>query len=136
MSLIPLNMPRPTAWIPSEIWKRPAKISNVDVFSIISDESHGYINYLQVSFGAIVRSHTIEIKKKLDEKNESLLQLGIIYIRQLFSSRSKTLFLSHNISLGEKLKVFIPKQGDKKKLVDYLISNLSCLLYTSDAADE
>ena len=42
------------------------KISNVDVFSIISDESHGYINYLQVSFGAIVRSHTIDIKKKLD----------------------------------------------------------------------
>tara|TARA_B100000989_G_scaffold220381_1_gene168207 strand:- start:4813 stop:6543 length:1731 start_codon:yes stop_codon:yes gene_type:complete len=99
------------------------KISNVDVFSIISDESHGYINYLQVSFGAIVRSHTIEIKKKLDEKNENLLQLGIIYIRQLFSSRSKTLFLSHNISLGEKLKVFIPKQGDKKKLVDLSLRN-------------
>ena len=99
------------------------KISNVDVFSIVSDQSHGYINYIQVSFGAIVRSHTIEIKKKLDENNESLLQLGIIYIRQLFSSRSKTLFLSHNISLGEKLKVFIPKQGDKKKLVDLSLRN-------------
>ena len=99
------------------------KISNVDVFSIISDESHGYINYLQVSFGAIVRSHTIEIKKKLDEKNESLLQLGIIEIRQLFSSISKTLFLSQKVSLGEKLKVFVPQQGDKKKLVDLSIRN-------------
>ena len=99
------------------------KISNVDVFSIISDESHGYINYLQVSFGAIVRSHTIEIKKKLDEKNESLLQLGIIEIRQLFSSISKTLFLSHKVSLGEELKVFVPQQGDKKKLVDLSIRN-------------
>ena len=99
------------------------KISNVDVFSIISDESHGYINYLQVSFGAIVRSHTIEIKKKLDEKDESLLQLGIIEIRQLFSSISKTLFLSHKVSLGEELKVFVPQQGDKKKLVDLSIRN-------------
>ena len=99
------------------------KISNVDVFSIISDESHGYINYLQVSFGAIVRSHTIEIKKKLDEKNVSLLQLGIIEIRQLFSSISKTLFLSHKVSLGEELKVFVPQQGDKKKLVDLSVRN-------------
>ena len=99
------------------------KISNVDVFSIISDESHGYINYLQVSFGAIVRSHTIEIKKKLDEKNESLLQLGIIEIRQLFSSISKTLFLSHKVSLGKELKVFVPQQGDKKKLVDLSVRN-------------
>ena len=99
------------------------KISNVDVFSIISDESHGYINYLQVSFGAIVRSHTIEIKKKLDEKNESLLQLGIIEIRQLFSSISKTLFLSHKVSLGDELKVFVPQQGDKKKLVDLSVRN-------------
>ena len=99
------------------------KISNVDVFSIISDENHGYINYLQVSFGAIVRSHTIEIKKKLDEKDESLLQLGIIEIRQLFSSISKTLFLSHKVSLGEELKVFVPQQGDKKKLVDLSVRN-------------
>ena len=99
------------------------KISNVDVFSIISDESHGYINYLQVSFGAIVRSHTMEIKKKLDEKNESLLQLGIIEIRQLFSSISKTLFLSQKVSLGEELRVFVPQQGDKKKLVDLSVRN-------------
>ena len=99
------------------------KISNVDVFSIISDESHGYINYLQVSFGAIVRSHTIEIKKKLDEKNETLLQLGIIDIRKLFSSISKTLFISHKVSLGEELKAFVPQQGDKKKLVDLSLRN-------------
>ena len=99
------------------------KISNVDVFSIISDESHGYINYLQVSFGAIVRSHTIEIKKKLDEENETLLQLGIIDIRKLFSSISKTLFISHKVSLGEELKAFVPQQGDKKKLVDLSLRN-------------
>src|SRR5690606_39201662 len=43
------------------------KISNVDVFSIVSDETYGYVNFLQLSYGSIIRSHTLEIKKKLDE---------------------------------------------------------------------
>ena len=41
------------------------KISNVDVFTIMSDESFGYVNFLQLSYGSIIRSHTLEIKKKL-----------------------------------------------------------------------
>lgn len=99
------------------------KISHVDVFSIFSDESHGYINYLQVSYGAIVRSHTLEIKKKLDESDNTLLQLGIIEIRQLFSSSANTLFLSEAVSLGDQLNVFVPQQGDKKKLVELSLRN-------------
>lgn len=99
------------------------KISHVDVFSVFSDESYGYINYLQVSYGAIVRSHTLEIKKKLDESDATLLQLGIIEIRQLFSSTSKTVFLNEKVSLGDELKVFVPQQGDKKKLVDLSLRN-------------
>ena len=99
------------------------KINNVDVFSIFSDESYGYINYLQVSYGAIVRSHTVEIKKKLDESNSKLLQLGIIEIRHLFPSNAKIIFLSDRVSLGEELKVFVPQQGDKKKLVDLSLRN-------------
>lgn len=99
------------------------KITNVDVFSIYSDESYGYINYLQVVHGAIVFSHTMEIKKKLEETDVALLQLGIIEIRQLFSSTSATLFVSEKVSLGETLNVFVPKQGDKKKLVELSLRN-------------
>jgi excinuclease ABC subunit C len=40
-------------------------INNVDVFSIISDETHGYVNFLKISNGSIIQSHTTEIKKKL-----------------------------------------------------------------------
>jgi excinuclease ABC subunit C len=99
------------------------KINHVDVFSVISDESYGYINYIQVSFGAIVRSHTLEIKKKLDESDARLLQLGIVEIRQLFASTSTTVFLSENVSLGETLKVEVPQQGDKRKLVEMSLRN-------------
>ena len=100
-----------------------SKINNVDVFSIVSDESYGYINYIQVSHGAIIRSHTLEIKKKLDETDATLLQLGIVEIRQLFFSSAKEIFLSKAVALGEKLKVSVPLQGDKRKLVDLSIRN-------------
>ena len=100
-----------------------SKINNVDVFSIVSDESYGYINYIQVSHGAIIRSHTLEIKKKLDETDATLLQLGILEIRQLFFSSAKEIFLSEAVALGEKLKVSVPLQGDKRKLVDLSIRN-------------
>ncbi len=99
------------------------KIKHADVFSIFSDESYGYINYLEISHGAIVRSHTLEIKKRLEETDVILLQLGIIEIRQLFSSKTKIVFLSKKVSLGEEVSVFVPKQGDKKKLVELSLRN-------------
>src|SRR5690606_2746051 len=68
------------------------KISNVDVFSIISDEGYGYVNFLQLSYGSIIRSHTLEIKKKLQETDEELLQLAITEIRQRFHSQSKEVY--------------------------------------------
>ena len=99
------------------------KISNVDVFTILSDESYAYINYLQISYGSIIRSHTLEIKKKLDESDEELLQLGIIEIRQRFESNAKEIFLSIPLSLGEGVKVHVPQAGDKKRLIELSLRN-------------
>lgn len=94
------------------------KISNVDVFSIVSDESYGYVNFLQLSYGSIIRSHTLEIKKKLDETDEALLQLAIIEIRQRFHSKSKEIYVPFIVDLGEDIKVTIPKLGDKKRVLE------------------
>lgn len=94
------------------------KISNVDVFSIISDESYGYVNFLQVVNGAIIRSHTLEIKKRLDEDDKTLLELGIIEIRQLFSASSNCIYVPFHVDLGEHIHIEIPKLGDKKSLVE------------------
>lgn len=99
------------------------KISNVDVFSIISDESYGYINFLQLSYGAIIRSHTTEVKKKLDESDKELLELAIIELRQRFNSTSKEIFVPFNVEVGEGLKITIPQLGDKKKIVDLSLRN-------------
>ncbi len=94
------------------------KISNVDVFSIVSDESMAYINFLQIVHGAIVRSHTLELKKKLDETDEELLELAVVELRDRFQLLSKEIILPFVLDLGEKLMVTVPKLGDKKQLLD------------------
>src|SRR5690606_20832851 len=99
------------------------KISNVDVFSIISDESSAYINMLQIKGGSIIRSHTMEIKKKLNESDEELLTLAIIEIRERFHLQSRELILPFPIALGSNFKITIPKLGDKKQLLDLSIRN-------------
>ena len=99
------------------------KISNVDVFSIVSDESYGYINFLQLSYGSIIRSHTLEIKKKLQETDKELLQLAIIELRQRFNSNSKEIYVPFHVSIGEDVKVTVPKLGDKKHILDLSVRN-------------
>ena len=93
-------------------------INNVDVFSIISDETHGYANFLKISNGAIIQSHTTEIKKKLAETDIELLTHFIVEIRQRFNSISPEIYVPFNVDLGEIVKVTIPKLGDKKRIVE------------------
>jgi excinuclease ABC subunit C len=99
------------------------KISNVDVFTIVSDESFAYVNFLQLSYGAIIRSHTMELKKKLQESDQVLLELAITEIRQRFSLESKELYVPFEVNLGSDFKITIPKVGDKKQLIDLSIRN-------------
>ncbi|MFD0863464.1 excinuclease ABC subunit UvrC [Sungkyunkwania multivorans] len=99
------------------------KITNVDVFSIISDEGFGYVNFLQISYGSIIRSHTIEIKKKLEESDKELLELAITEVRQRFHSKSKEIYVPFAVDVGEDLKVTVPKLGEKKEIVDLSIRN-------------
>lgn len=98
------------------------KISNVDVATIVSDDSYGYVNFMQIGFGAIVRSHTLELKKKLDESDEQLLTLAVVELRQRFNSQSKEIYLPFKLDLGD-IKVHIPKAGDKKHILDLSIRN-------------
>ncbi|MEW5677447.1 excinuclease ABC subunit UvrC [Flavobacterium enshiense] len=94
------------------------KISNIDVFSIVSDESMAYVNFLQISHGAIVRSHTMELKKKLEETDEELLELAVVELRERFHLLSKEIILPFELDFGDKIKVTVPKLGDKKQILD------------------
>ena len=99
------------------------KITNIDVFSIVSDESAAYVNFLQISHGSIIRSHTLEIKKKLDETDEELLELAIIELRERFQLLSKEIIVPFEIDLGENIKTTVPQLGDKKQILELSIRN-------------
>lgn len=94
------------------------KISNVDVYSIVTDASYAYINYLEISFGAIIRSHTLELKKKLDESDKELLEIAITEIRTRFNSQTREIYVPFEVDVDETLKITIPKLGDKKRILD------------------
>lgn len=106
------------------------KIGHVDVFSIISDETNAYINFLQVSYGAIIRSHNLELKKKLEETDEALLELAIVEIRSRFDLLTKEILVPFAVDLGEDIKVTVPKMGDKKALLD--LSERNAKFYRMD----
>lgn len=99
------------------------RIHNVDVFSIVSDQEYGYVNFLQVAYGAVVRAHTIEIKKKLDETDRQLLELSILDFRERFHSNSKEVIVPFEVTLPESLQLTIPKQGEKHQLLELSLRN-------------
>ncbi len=100
-----------------------SKINNIDVFSIVTDEAYGYVNYLQLSYGSIIRSHTLEIKKKLEETDEQILQISVIELRQRFQSQCKEIYVPFKINVGENLKIYVPILGDKKRILDLSLRN-------------
>ena len=93
-------------------------INNVDVFSIISDESYGYVNFFKIANGSIIQSHTTEVKKKLDETDKRILELAAVEIRQRFNSTSKEVYVPFKIDLGTTIKITVPKVGYKKRIIE------------------
>lgn len=94
-------------------------INDVDVFTIDQDDSFAYINYLKIIRGAIMQTYTMEIKKVLDESPKELLEFAVIEIRQKIYSNAKEILVPQKLDIElENVKFTVPKQGDKKKLLD------------------
>lgn len=98
---------------------------DIDVFSIESDEKIAFINFLHVVNGTITQSFTFEFKKKLDETDETLLALGIVEMRERFSSRSPEIVLPFLVELPEGYaKQVVPQMGGKRTLLDLSRQNV------------
>ncbi|MAC96329.1 MAG: excinuclease ABC subunit C [Flavobacteriales bacterium] len=94
-------------------------IHNVDVFSFLEDKDLAYINYMKVNSGAIIQSHTLELKKKLDESPEELLEIGITELRDRFKSNSNEIIVPFLPDFKEENIVFHrPQRGEKRKLLE------------------
>jgi excinuclease ABC, C subunit len=98
---------------------------DIDVFSIESDEKIAFINFLHVVNGTITQSFTFEFKKKLDENDETLLALGIVEMRERFSSRSPEIVLPFLVELPEGYaKQVVPQMGGKRTLLELSRQNV------------
>ncbi len=100
-------------------------LHNIDVFSIETDESTAYINYLHITNGCINQAFTFEYKMRMDETKEELLQLGIIEMRERYKSRSKEIIVPFELDMEMDGVTFtIPQRGDKKHLLELSILNV------------
>ena len=99
-------------------------ITNVDVFSITSDEEYAYVNFMKIYHGAIIQSYTEEWKKKLDETDEDLLERAIIDFSERFNLNSKEIYVPFELNLEiPNRKITVPKIGDKKHIIDLSLKN-------------
>ena len=99
-------------------------ISDVDVFSIATDEKMAYVNYLKVSNGAIIHTYTLELTKNMDEDEDAMLTFAIPYLREKYASDNTEMLVPFPTALLDKnITVTIPKIGDKKKLLDLSVKN-------------
>jgi excinuclease ABC subunit C len=91
---------------------------NLDVFAFEEDEQAAYINYLHVVNGAVNQAYTFEYRKKLEERPEELLGLGIVEMRQRFGSNSKEIIVPFlpDLKLTD-VEFTIPQRGDKRTLL-------------------
>lgn len=100
------------------------KIKHVDVFSIVTDERAGYVNYMKVMDGALVQTHSMELKKRLDETEEELLLFAIIEMRQRIQSDAPEIIVPFNLTYPiENLIITSPQKGDKRALLDLSVRN-------------
>ncbi|UIR56245.1 excinuclease ABC subunit UvrC [Sphingobacterium sp. SRCM116780] len=104
-----------------------SSISNVDVFSIASDEGYAFVNYLKVMNGVIIQTQTVEMKRRLDETEQELLALAIPEIRDRFKSLSREIIVPFELGIqeNEQIKFTIPKLGEKRKLLDLSLKNVA-----------
>ena len=103
-----------------------SSITDVDVFSIATDDKHAFVNFLKVMNGTVIQTQTLEIKKRLDESDEELLSIAITEFRSRFDSSSKEIIIPFELEIPDSgIKFTIPKLGEKKKLLELSQKNVA-----------
>lgn len=106
-------------------------LHNIDVFSIESEGSAAYINYLHIANGCINQAFTFEYRKRLEETDKELLALGIVEMRHRYGSTSREVIVPFPVDLPEGYAAqTVPQKGEKKKLLD--LSRLNVKQYKFD----
>ncbi|WP_018476167.1 excinuclease ABC subunit UvrC [Pontibacter roseus] len=99
-------------------------LTNIDVFTISSNEKCAFVNYLKVMNGSIIQTQSLELQKKLDETDEELLATVIVQLRHEFESTSREIITNIELALPlDNITVTQPQIGDKRKLLNLSLKN-------------
>ena len=103
-----------------------SSITDVDVFSIATDDKYAFVNFLKVMNGTVIQTQTLELKKRLEETEEDLLTIAISEFRTRFNSHSKEIIVPFEIDVEDSgIKFTVPKLGEKKKLLELSQKNVA-----------
>ena len=106
-------------------------MTNIDVFSIESDEKSAFVNFLHITNGCINQAFTIEYQKRLDESDEELISMGIVELRERFGSNAKEIIVPFPIETPiEGTAITVPQKGEKARLL--ALSRLNVKQYKVD----
>lgn len=103
-----------------------SEIHDLDVFSLVETGDSFYINYMIIKEGAVMNIYNQKIKKRLNETIAECALLNISLLKDKFGSVNKTII--SNIDMNAKFKDYkfmLPVKGDKKKLLELSLSNIS-----------
>lgn len=100
-------------------------LDQVDVFGIDDDGGNDvYINYMHVCRGAVVRSVTLQYKRRLDEEGPQMLAYAMQEIRSRFGIDFKEVIVPlYPDADFDGAEFTIPQRGDKAKLLDVSTRN-------------
>ena len=108
-----------------------SSLTNLDVFSVESDEKSAFVNFLHITNGCINQAFTIEYQKRLDESDEELLSMGMIELRERFNSKAREIIVPFAIETPiEGTTITIPQKGEKARLL--ALSRLNVKQYRAD----
>ncbi|MBK8341443.1 MAG: excinuclease ABC subunit C, partial [Flavobacteriales bacterium] len=94
-------------------------VGDMDVFGLAGDASMTCVNYLRVVEGAIVHGVTIEMKRRLEETEQELLQLAIAELRLRYMSNAPEALVPFDPGIEVPGVTFIvPQRGDQRKLLE------------------
>lgn len=100
------------------------KKNNLDVIGIVDDEDFYFINYMKIMNGTVISSDSFKFRKKIKDISE--LRQIVFNIRSKYNSHKNEIVSNIKMDkiLGENVATYVPRRGEKKKLIDMSIKNI------------
>lgn len=99
-------------------------LDDIDVFGVDDDNTDVYVNYMHVRRGAIVRSITLQYKRRLEESIEQILSYAIVEAKEKFNLEYDEIIVPVLPDMEMPgVSFIIPQRGDKLKLLQVSTHN-------------